>query len=82
MKILDITNKINPVEVASFYDGGSSYSFVLKDNLLFVADESDAIEILEINGWKPEKTSGFLLPAIILGIISITQLKKKKYKDT
>ncbi|NPD90180.1 MAG: hypothetical protein HGN29_15825 [Asgard group archaeon] len=79
MKILDITNKTNPVEVASFYDGGSSYSFVLKDNLLFVADENDAIEILEISGWNPKRTSGFLLPIVIITII-ITQMRKKKEK--
>jgi hypothetical protein len=48
IKILNISDILNPILIADFYDGGIAQSLTKRDNYLVVADSNQGIEIFDI----------------------------------
>ncbi len=48
MKVIDVSNSANPTLVGQFNDGGSAYDLQVIDDLAYVADGLDGLEILNV----------------------------------
>ena len=48
LRIYNITNPTNPIQVSQFYDGGWAGGIFIRENLLFLADGGDGMEIIDI----------------------------------
>ena len=48
LEIYDISDPIDPKKVERFDDGGEAYDVVVVDNIAYVADADDGLEIIEI----------------------------------
>ena len=48
VSFMNISDPLNPTIINRFYDGGGAHELFLRDNLLFVADHSHGMEILDI----------------------------------
>ena len=49
VSFVNISDPLNPTIINRFFDGGGAHTIRLKDNLLFVADHHQGMEILNIN---------------------------------
>ncbi|MHA2296782.1 MAG: LVIVD repeat-containing protein [Candidatus Hodarchaeales archaeon] len=49
LKIINVTDISNPVEITSYYDGGYAYDVQVVDNLAYVADRLDGLEIIQLH---------------------------------
>lgn len=47
--IIDITDPTSPILLSSLYDGGIPYEIAIKDDIVFVADGTDGLEILNVS---------------------------------
>jgi hypothetical protein len=49
VSFVNVSNSLNPTIINRFYDGGGAHSLRLRDGILFVADHSQGMEILDIS---------------------------------
>ncbi|MFX1274695.1 MAG: hypothetical protein ACFFAT_06570 [Promethearchaeota archaeon] len=57
---LKISDMCNPVEIAQFYDGGYAFEIFVSNNLAYVADGEDGLEIIDVSDpSNPQKISEF-----------------------
>jgi len=71
----------NIVEVGQYYDGGGAYGIAVQNNIAFVADDNQGLEILEITGLFPTKVSngyGVFSALIVIHIFVLFKLIKRK----
>ncbi len=48
--ILDVTDPTNIIELTQYNDGGDSFSIFIQNDLVFIAEFSSGLEILQIEG--------------------------------
>ncbi len=82
--LVNVSNPINPYEVTQFFDGGYAYDVEVIDNLAYVADRLDGLEIIQLYS-KDEtsisnSTSGFGL-FISFYFVIFYFLKKNRRKS-
>ena len=46
--MLDVSNSSNPLKVAQFFDGGHAHDVYIVEDIAYVADEQDGLEIIQI----------------------------------
>ncbi len=80
IEIVDISNPAEPKKVASYSDNsGVAFNLYVKDNIAFVADGLDGLEIIQMTITENNKgTNGFSLIGCIIAIQFIKRMKKKK----
>ncbi|MHA1474366.1 MAG: LVIVD repeat-containing protein [Promethearchaeota archaeon] len=49
VRLFNITNPTNPIQVSQFYDGGWAGGIFIRENFLFLADGGDGMEIIDIS---------------------------------
>jgi hypothetical protein len=48
LRVLNVSDPSNPVEIAGYYDGGLAYDVQVIGNLAFLADRLDGLEIIQL----------------------------------
>lgn len=57
LTILDVTDPENIEEIVQYNDGGKSFSIFIQNNMIFIAEFSAGLEILQIEGFYSSTTS-------------------------
>ncbi|MHA2270464.1 MAG: LVIVD repeat-containing protein [Candidatus Hodarchaeales archaeon] len=88
LRILDVSDHSNPVEIAHYYDGGYAYDVQVIGNLAYIADRLDGLEIIQLrdnieDSAAPQSTGeavipGYELPVVIFVLIAYFYVKKRK----
>ncbi|MHA2246976.1 MAG: LVIVD repeat-containing protein [Candidatus Hodarchaeales archaeon] len=79
--VLDVTDPENIEEVASYNDGGKSFSLFIQNDLVFVAEFLQGLEILQIsvdNDNPSSSTPGFEFLFVFGGLISLIVVIRKE----
>lgn len=81
MKLLNISDHTNPNLISQINDGGTVGDLFIVDNLIYVTDLTEGLEILEINGLdRLREASGYsfliVIPAFVV-LFSFKRIRKK-----
>ncbi len=79
--VLDISNPSNPVMVGEFYDGGGATNIQVINDLIYVADKNDGLEIFKFeNIDSTNKTSSYYCYYLLFVVITFPIFKRLKKK--
>ncbi|MHA2296867.1 MAG: LVIVD repeat-containing protein [Candidatus Hodarchaeales archaeon] len=88
LRILNVSDLSNPVEIAHYYDGGYAHDVQVVGNLAYVADSLDGLEIIQLRdnvvGSSASQSTGnavipgFELLVVLFVLLSSICLKKGK----
>lgn len=81
--ILDVTDPANIIELAQYNDDGQSFSIFIQNDIVFVAEFSAGLEILQIEGLntiepKVSETSSFRPFFLFFGLVLFLLIRKRK----
>lgn len=80
-KIYNISNTFLPVEVAHYYDGGYAYDVKVIDNIAYVADRQDGLEIIQLYEKESpanNSTHGFEMVIVAVSVLVSSYSKEKR----
>ena len=48
LNVVDVSDPSNPTKIAQFFDGSHAYDVEVINNIAYVADRDDGLEIIEV----------------------------------
>jgi hypothetical protein len=82
--ILDVTDPENIEEIGRYDDSGRSFSIFIQNDLVFIAEFSAGLEILQIEGFPsstPSSSPSFGVLLVIIGLVFILKLRRRKPRE-